>query len=672
MTFLHPEFLYYMLPPLFILFGLLLTQKEAQETFFSTEVMQKLRVSANTLTLKARNALFMLIGVLIVIALAGPVIEEGKIEVKAKSADIMIALDISDSMLATDVYPSRLKLAKQKALEFLSLAPNERVGVIAFAKNSYLVSPLSFDHAAVGFLLRKLNTSSITEKGTDFISMLEVVDRSIKKESKKYLLVLSDGGDKEDFSAEINFAKEHNIAVFVLGIGTTKGAPIKMKNGEFIKQNGKIIISKLNENIASLATKTGGVYIESVNSNEDVKAMLKEIEAHSQKKELKSQEITRFIPLFYYPVGLALLLLLIATSSMSKREKVEVPSIFLLTLLLFNAPSTEAGLLDFMELDEAKRAYEAKDYEKSAKIYDAYAKSANRAESYYNAGNALYKEKKYKEAIKKYKEAKFNDKVLRAHNFSNMGNAYAKMGDEESLKKAIESYEESLKIKEDRETRENLEAVKEALKKKKEQQQQKKQQNQDQQQDQKNRQNQDKKDQQNKDQQNQDKQKQSQKDKQNQKNQESQNSQDSEQKSDKQENQNNKDKQKDQKRKSQQQSQEEKKNQQSKDDKSQNENDKDKKDQKSKENSGDKDKEQQKKSQSKSLEELQDEKSKEPKKDKNQDMQQASSQMRDMKDKMSDAEEAKWLKELNKQQSTYLYMLNKNNKVEENSNERPW
>jgi len=204
MSFLNPEALYYLLPPLLILFGFLLTQKEAQGHFFSDEVMQKLRVSTNTLTIKARNALFLVIGILLVIALAGPVINDGTIVVQAKSADIMIALDISDSMLAEDVYPNRLKLAKEKAMEFLKLAPDERIGVIAFAKNSYLVSPMSFDHSAVGFLLRQLNTDSITEKGTSFLSLLEVVERSIKKESKKYLLILSDGGDKSDFSKEIS------------------------------------------------------------------------------------------------------------------------------------------------------------------------------------------------------------------------------------------------------------------------------------------------------------------------------------------------------------------------------------------------------------------------------------------------------------------------------------
>ncbi|MEA3371604.1 MAG: VWA domain-containing protein, partial [Campylobacterota bacterium] len=463
MSFLHPEFLYYMLPPLFILFGLLLTQKEAEATFFSDEVMAKLRVSANTLTLKARNALFMLIGILIVIALAGPVINEGTVEVKAKSADIMIALDISDSMLAEDIYPNRLELAKLKAMELLKSAPNERIGVIAFAKNSYLVSPLSFDHSAVGFLLRQLDTTSITEKGTDFLSMLEVVDSSVKKESKKYLLVLSDGGDSDSFSEEIAFAKKHNIAVFVLGLGTQKGAPIKQKNGEFIKHNGEIIVSKLNENIADFATKSGGVYIESVKSDRDIKAMLSEIEKHSEKKELKSQEIARFIPLFYFPLSLALLLLLIATSSMSKREKMQLPSAFLLFGLLFTSPNAEAGLLDFMKLQEAKEAYSAQDYEKSSQLYSEYGDVSNSGESHYNSANSLYKQGRYDEAIESYKKATFSDENSRASNYANMANAYVKQQKEGSLQKAVESYEKSLKIKEDKETRENLEAVKKAI-----------------------------------------------------------------------------------------------------------------------------------------------------------------------------------------------------------------
>ncbi|MBN2817209.1 MAG: VWA domain-containing protein [Campylobacterales bacterium] len=626
MEFQHPEFLYYMLPPLFILFGLLLTQKEAQATFFSQEVMDRLRVSSNRLTLKSRNALFMLIGVLMIIALASPVIPEGKVEVKAKSADIMLALDISDSMLAQDLYPNRLKLSKQKALELLKLAPNERIGVIAFAKNSYLVSPLSFDHDAVGFLLRQLSTDSITEKGTDFLSMLEVVDKSIKNESKKYLLILSDGGDKEDFSAEIAYAKEKNITIFVLGVATKKGAPIKLEEGGFIKHNGEIIVSKLNSNISTLATKTGGVFIQSIHSVDDVKAMLREIESHSEQKELKSQEIERFVPLFYFPLGLALLLLLIATSSMSKREKVSLPSAFLLFALFVTTPDVKAGLLDFMELEKAKKAYEDKDYETSSKLYSDYAKSSQKKQSYYNAANALYKVGKYKEARELYEQAQFSEPLQRADNFANLGNAYAKEPNKENLEKAIGAYESALKLKEDKDTRENLEAVKKAL--------------------------------------------------------ENMNNQENQQQQNQDKNEDNKEKNQDQSQKQQNNNQENKEN--SQENQKQNENS-----QEQKNNKNQKEQESQNKqnAQDKKQEQKESENEKKEQEHKEKNEQDAAKELKEEKpqekghsmnssqkpQEMSDKEEKKWLQMLNKDPSTYLYRLNENrNDRQENTNEKPW
>jgi len=465
MSFLHPEFLYFMLPPLFILFGLLLTQKEAQADFFSDEVLQKLRVSANTLTLKARNALFFLIGFLMILSLSQPVIDEGAIEVKAKSADIMIALDISDSMLAGDLYPNRLEFAKHKAKEFLKLgAKKERFGMIAFAKNSYLVSPLSFDTDVVRFLLEKLGVSSITEKGTDFLSMFDVVQKTLEKEGEKYLLIFSDGGDQEDFSREIAHAKEHGIRVFILSFGTSKGAPVRDKKDLFIKDaQGNILITKRNDKVAELATATGGVYIEALKSNEDIAAMYREILRVADAKEVQSQTIHRYIPLFYFPLGLALLLLLFAMSSMSKRQSVHVPSVALFFALLFVNPSAEALVLDFLELEKGKKAYETGDYAQAAEVYAKHAQETQNSYSHYNAGNAYYKQGEFEKAIGHYENTRFHDKELQAKNYANLGNAHAKLSTPEGLHKAKENYEKSLKLVEDKEVAENLDAVKKAL-----------------------------------------------------------------------------------------------------------------------------------------------------------------------------------------------------------------
>jgi Ca-activated chloride channel family protein len=465
MTFLHPEFIYFMLPPLILLFILFLTQKEKQAVFFSDEVMKKLRVNSKRMSIRARNALFFIIGILLIFSLAQPVIPDGKIQVQAKSADIMIGLDISDSMLATDVYPSRLELAKHKILTLLTLAKDERIGVLAFSKACYLVSPLSFDHDAVSFLVKQLSPASITEKGTDFMQLLSGVNESMKEQKKRYLLLLSDGGDDTDFSEEIAYAKEHQIIVFVLGIGTSSGAPIKADNG-FIMQNGKIVISKLNPSIASLATQTGGVYIEGVNSERDITKMLSEIETKVQKKTLKSQMITKFIPLFHIPIGFALFLLLIAISSMGKREVVHVPSAFIIALIVGIATPSHAGILDFKLLGDAKEAYENSDFKQSALLYQKYVKEHDSNEANYDLASSLYKNKKYTEAAGYYQKIHFTDKAKQADCLYNLANAYAKS---EKFQEAIDTYTQSLALKSDKDAKTNKEIVEKLLKKQQEQ-----------------------------------------------------------------------------------------------------------------------------------------------------------------------------------------------------------
>ena len=618
MRFLHIEFLYFMLPPLVILFAFLLTQKESQATFFSDEVMQKLRVSANSLTLQARNGLFFLVGLLVIIALAGPVMDYAEVEVKQKSSNILLALDISDSMLAKDIYPTRLEAAKKKALAFLKKEKNERIGVIAFAQNSYLVSPLSFDHSAVAFLLQDLNTNSITEKGTNFLSMLEVVNNSTK-DKQKYVVLFSDGGDKKDFSREISYAKEHNIVVFVLAVATKKGAPIRLANGEFIKQNGQIIVTKLNSAIVSLATQTGGAYIQSVASLKDVDALLGEIKKRVKQKQLQSEKIKQYFPLFYYPLGLALFIFLLATSSMSKRQSVEVPSAFLLFALLFGSTQNAQALsfLGFKQLQEAKEAYAKGEYNYAAQVYKEYAQDNHSKEAYFDAANSFYKAKKYDKALQMYEMARFNTKDKEALRYANMGNAYVKKGTKKDLLEAIQKYETSLKLKKDAEVQKNLEAVKKALEQKKKDQKQKQQ---------------DKKNQQQKQQKNN---KDSKEQKKNQQNKKSQNSQGDknkkqENKKDSQNKKNEQNKKDAQKQNAQQKQQQQKKQQ----DKAQNAHAKKAK----------------------------------PKQEQKQLQNQAFTQAK----KMSDMEQKKWLKELQKKSSSYIYRLNSKPIQKGLDNEKPW
>lgn len=620
MEFLHPEALYFMLVPLVILFTLLLTQQEREAEFFDKSIMERLRVSANTLTMKARNALMFLASFLVLIALSSPVIMGEKVEVKSKSVDIMLALDISDSMLAKDLYPNRLESAKQKMLHLLQKAPNERIGVSAFAKNAYLVAPLSFDHSVVSFLLSKLQTNSITEKGTDFLTLLEVVANSSKNE-KKYVMLFSDGGDKADFSKEIAFAKEHNIVVYVLAVATQKGAPIEISKNTFIKQNGSIIISKLNKEISSLATQTGGAYIQSVNSNKDVDELLKELLHSAQKKVSRSEEIQQYTHLFYYPLTVALLLLLIAMSSLPKLKKSSTQAVLMLFSMFVLAQPAHSGMLDFLEFNEAKKAYEHNEYDKAQKIYSQKAIESHNPSVYYNNANALYKQKKYKEAIASYEKAVFNTSEQNALKYANIANAYAYSNQKGSLENAKQMYEKSLKLKEDKDVEENLEMVKKLLEKQKKKEQKK----------QNNKQKNDKK--QNKNEQN--------KNEQNKKNNQ----------------QNKNDKQKDSQQKNEKQTKSEK--QKEKDAKENQQN----KQQQEKNKEKQKEKNSAQKKDDKKLKEL---------KNQEQNSTKKSAIEASMKKQMSDAEMKKWLKQLNKNTASYMYRLNKSQNTSYNGSEKPW
>ena len=335
------------------------------------------------------------------------------------------------------------------------------------------------------------------------MQLLSGVNESMKDQKKRYLLLLSDGGDDTDFSEEIAYAKAHQIIVFVLGIGTSSGAPIKADNG-FVMQNGKIVISKLNPSIASLATQTGGVYIEGVNSERDITKMLSEIETKVQKKTLKSQMIAKSIPLFHIPIGFALFLLLIAISSMGKREVVHVPSAFIIALVVGIATPSHAGILDFKLLGDAKKAYENSDFKQSALLYKKYLKEHDGNEANYDLASSLYKDKKYTEAAGYYQKIHFTDKAKQADSLYNLANAYAKSG---KFQEAIDTYAKSLTLKSDKDAKTNKEIVEKLLKKQQEQKKQdkenqdKKNQENNQQNNDKNKENQNKQDQSNKDEQ---------------------------------------------------------------------------------------------------------------------------------------------------------------------------
>ncbi len=459
MSFLHLEFIYLMLPVLFILFGLLLTQSAPQEQFFSLAVLKKLRVDTNQLSAKVRNVFYLLMFVFIILALADPVIEGGSAKVKAEGGPLYIALDVSRSMLCEDVYPNRLSSAKQQLSALLNSRTSTEVGLLAFAKYSYLVSPATGDHAFLHLLLKGLDSGTVSEQGTNMLTLLKAVDRLGEEGREKRVLIITDGGENPDFNREIDYAKKHRITVYTLGIGTAQGTKIPEIGGGHIISNGKPVISRLNSSLNTLAEASGGKAVESDN----MRTLLGKSNADSSEGEEKPI----YYHLFILPVGFAMLMLVLATSSFYRGEKYYLPALMFMGLLLQPEPLT-AGLFDYKRLDAAKSAYQNEAYSKSSRVYQQYALENESLEAIYNAANGYYRAGRYKEAVGLYESIYFVEADKNHQLYHNLGNALARLGSEDDLKKAVEAYEKALTFRDDQATRENLEQVEAALKKREE------------------------------------------------------------------------------------------------------------------------------------------------------------------------------------------------------------
>ncbi len=454
MKFLAVEFFPLMLIPSFVLLYLILTNKSQIERLFDTEILQKLKIDQG-LSKQLRITLLFLALFFMIVAMARPVYQKGVVEVQSYHGEVVIALDISRSMKATDYYPDRLTFAKKKIEEILQKASHLSIGLIAFAKDAYIVSPMTDDKEALEYLLKRLDTSMLSMRGTNILAALKSAQLLLKRAKGKNVLLITDGGDERDFKEEIAFAKEHGMRVFVLAVATQKGSPI-LERGEYLKdKKGDIVITKLNPHIKKLANATKGVFWQARLDQKDIEEFLSRIAP--QKKSLKVKKVVDQIEFYPYFVGLALLFLFLSFFDLPSKK---IAFVFVGLL----AVKMHAGLLDFKAIEEAKDAYKRQNYKEAAQDFEEVIKLKHSPQSYYDAANAYYKLKRYKKAIEYYNKVTTGDKELEFRKLHNLGNSYFQL---HQFKKAIEMYEKALRIKEDKDTRFNLELAKKMLKKQK-------------------------------------------------------------------------------------------------------------------------------------------------------------------------------------------------------------
>ncbi|MFA6144698.1 MAG: hypothetical protein WCW84_10710 [Sulfurimonas sp.] len=308
MSFVHPEFFLWMTPFVLLLFYFWLTQKMQEEHVFTQEALEKLRVENQTMGLKGRNLLFLTASLLIITALAQPVMRGERLPDSPKT--LMIALDISKHSLG------EFKAMKQNSIRLINSTEGE-VELIAFNEKVYRIAPRSEDKIILKELITNLSPSVMNSSIADEKSMRKRCTSSV-------ILVVS---------------------------------------GE------KITRDSVNE---------------------------------------KSEKWEK-IPLFYAPLGLAILLIALALSSMSKRQSV---SLAMLALLFVGEKNLNAGVLDFRILNNAYKAYEAKEYAKSAKFFQEYQHLHDSPQVRYNYANALFKAGDYEKAQYWYERVNATDEKL--------------------------------------------------------------------------------------------------------------------------------------------------------------------------------------------------------------------------------------------------------------------
>lgn len=303
------------------LFYFLKNNKNSLDTIFSSEVLQKIRVKNRGFSKKTRNILLIFSMFFMIMALSRPYINNGDIKVRSSFINLVVGFDISNSMFANDVYPSRFDFAKQKFDLLLKSLKNAQVGVLAFSSRAFLVAPLSEDYNSLQFLVRNMGMNNISLRGTDILSALSAAQNLYANKEKKALLIFTDGGDNKNFDEEIAYAKAHNIVVFVYNIGTDQGGVIKTPNGVLKDKNGNIVVVKINEMIKNLALQTGGAYLHYSLSSHDMGELSDAIKSKFKAITLKDEIIKDKKELFYYPLGVAIMLFFLGLFSINWRRK---------------------------------------------------------------------------------------------------------------------------------------------------------------------------------------------------------------------------------------------------------------------------------------------------------------------------------------------------------------
>ena len=476
------------------------------EAFGDAELMETLMPNASRVRPTVKFSLVMVALVLLIIAAARPQFGQSERTEKRQGIEAIVALDISNSMLAEDVAPNRLDRAKQMLSKLMDNMVNDKVGLVVFAGDAFVQLPITCDYVSAKMFLNTIKPELIKTQGTAIGQALSTSIRCFgeQSEASRAIILITDGENHEDDAVAVaKRAKEAGIQVLVVGIGKPEGSPIPMPGTNNFRKDreGNVVVSKLNEEMCrEIAQAGGGIYVRCDNSNTATKAIQKELDKLAT-QEIETQVYTDYNEQFQSFALIALLLLVIdffifnrknkmitkldifGQQTMDKGQKTKIISVMAILLMCSSVSfaQQESGDVRRGNKDYRKQNYTAAEVNYRRGLE----KNKNGYEAHYNLGDALFKQDKYADAQTEFETAakildKDKDKARYAKAMHNIGNcAFA----QQQYGQAVGAYQESLRANpKDDDTRYNLVKAMQLLQQ--QQQQQQNQQNQNQQQEQ--------------------------------------------------------------------------------------------------------------------------------------------------------------------------------------------
>lgn len=360
---------------------------------------------------------------LVIVALTRPVLEQKPVSIEQMGSDVIIAVDLSYSMRATDIAPSRLSAAKTLLGDVVRSDVKDRFGVIGFTTSAIILSPLTKDTELLEHLFGSLDESQIITKGTTVMSALELA-RKMSYAKAPLVILLTDGGDEVSYAKEADFVRENNLRLSVVMLGTAQGSTLSEGDGTLKDENGHIVVSSRNDAIGELVESGGGKMIEGT----DTSAVLDLIKQSRAEDFQGKSTVLRYQELFYVPLVLALISFMLSMSSLGEKASKGI-----LLILALVGVSSNAGMLDFAYLYGAKKSYEVGAYEQSAQLFS----QIGTPQAKYNQATALYKMGKYQDALTLYQGIKSNDPIFKAILYYNGGNCYIRLKEFENARDAL-------------------------------------------------------------------------------------------------------------------------------------------------------------------------------------------------------------------------------------------